>query len=107
MVGSVILVEQNRFIKLFKYAFTFVVMLETSNIVFKSSNHDIRGRQHVTKATHARFVSRVYGLISNIRMFILDGYHGYRNSYLINPFIQYTLFISRCLGKTELYYTCS
>ena len=59
MVGSVILVEQKRFIKMLKYAFTFVVMIATSNIVCKSSNHHLRDRQHITKAIHIWFVLRV------------------------------------------------
>ena len=33
----------------------------------------------------------VYDLISNIRMFILDGYHGNRKSYLIKPMLSNTL----------------
>ena len=34
------------------------VMLATSNIVFKSSNHDLGDRKHF-KAKHVRFVFRV------------------------------------------------
>ena len=51
--------EQNRLIKMLKYAFTRVVMLATSNIVFKSSNRGLRYIQHFTTAKHVRFVLRV------------------------------------------------